>query len=74
MTVTWRRRAAGSGIGVRERVDAGGDGGRRKRPRRRLEAPGRPGEDAVERPAEAGASARLDDPPARHRARLSFVK
>ena len=42
---------------------------RRKRPRRRPAAPVEQGEDPVDRPVEAGVFARLDDMPARHRAR-----
>ena len=41
----------------------------RKRPRRRPAAPVEQGEDPVDRPVEAGVFARLDDMPARHRAR-----
>lgn len=54
---------------MREVVEA-----RRKRPRRRPAAPVEQGEDPVDRPVEAGVFARLDDMPARHRARLCFVK
>ena len=49
---------------MREVVEA-----RRKRPRRRPAAPVEQGEDPVDRPVEAGVFARLDDMPARHRAR-----
>lgn len=49
---------------MREVVEA-----RRKRPRRRPAAPVEQGEDPVDRPVGAGVFARLDDMPARHRAR-----
>ena len=48
---------------MREVVEA-----RRKRPRRRPAAPVEQGEDAADRPVEAGVFARLDDMLARHRA------
>ena len=48
---------------MREMVEA-----RRKRPRRRPTAPVEQGEDAADRPVEAGVFARLDDMLARHRA------
>ena len=54
---------------MREVVEA-----RRKRPRRRPAAPVEQGEDPVDRPVEAGVFARLDDMPARHRARLGVDK
>ena len=51
---------------MREVVEA-----RRKRPRRRPAAPVEQGEDPVDRPVEAGVFARLDDMPARQRARVA---
>ncbi len=58
-----RNRSRGNAL-MREVVEA-----RRKRPRRRPAAPVEQGEDPVDRPVEAGVFARLDDMPARHRAR-----
>ena len=54
---------------MREVVEA-----RRKRPRRRPAAPVEQGEDPVDRPVEAGVFARLDDMPARHRARRVLLQ
>lgn len=68
MMMTRRLCAAGRGTGAGERVDAGGGGGRKKRPRRRPAAPVEQGEDAADRPVEAGVFAQVDDMLARHRA------
>ena len=54
---------------MREVVEA-----RRKRPRRRPAAPVEQGEDAADRPVEAGVFARLDDMLARHRAQRVCVQ
>ena len=58
----------GRGVGIGERVDEGGGGGRKKRPRRRPAAPVEQGEDAADRPSEAGVFTQRDDMLARHRA------